>query len=245
MPAELSAEVPGSPTAAFDLSVGARLAMVLLGYIPFLHVSLTATATAVVAWRVSGGAALASALVATYLVPPLMVRLARTRTTLSAERYRVGSAGFLRWWFSAQCQVLFNRLPVLEEILRLVPGLYSTWLRLWGAQVGPLVYWAPRVAVYDRSFLDVGARVVIGADTKICPHYLARSTSGDMELVLSPVVIGHDALVGGSSLLPSGVRIDPCEQTPGYRPMAPFAHFRGGKHTRTQRFTKGNHDDEV
>lgn len=244
MPAESSASRPQAIDPALDLSIRARLAMVLIGYIPLLHVVLSVVATVLVASRSSPWLATVTALTAIYLLPPLIVRIASPRSTLIDQHYCVGSAGFLRWWFSAQCQVVFNRVHLLEELLRLVPGLYSLWMRLWGAQVGSLVYWSPNVIVYDRSFLDIGDRVVIGADTKICPHYLARSASGEMELVLAVVSIGHDALVGGMSLLPAGVRVDPCEQTPGYRPLAPFGHFRDGKHHRTQRFTRGKTDNE-
>jgi acetyltransferase-like isoleucine patch superfamily enzyme len=166
------------------------------------------------------------------------VSVARPRAYFSNTRFRVGSNAFLRWWYTAQWQVLFNRFPQLEEALRLIPGLYSTWLRLWGARIGGLVYWSPGLTIFDRPFLHIGDRVVIGADTKLSPHFLARGESGNTELVLAPITIEHDAMIGGSTLLPAGVYVAACEQTPGGRPLAPFSRFENGRHVRTQRFTK-------
>lgn len=238
MPDGLSAKGASLPQAQFDLSAAGRLKMVAMGYIPLLHV---ATCVSLAVFVPSGRGYVASfvaALLAIYLIPPLAARLVRPKINLTAQRYPVDSAGFLRWWYTAQWQVLFNRLPFLEELLRLVPGLYSTWLRLWGAKIGALVYWSPGLQFFDRGFLDIGDRVVIGANTKICPHLLSRSSDGVMELILAPVSIGDDSMIGGSSLLPAGVRIDRDQQTPGFKPMAPFAHFRDGQHVRTTRFHK-------
>ncbi len=242
MPVESSAE-PEALRPAIDVSTRGRLAMVALGYLPFLHVCASVVAVVFVALRGSPVWAIPAALVAVYLVPPLAARMARPKTKLTSERYEVDAPGFLRWWYTAQCQVLFNRLPFLEEFLRLVPGLYSAWLRLWGASIGSFVYWSPGIDLFDRSFLVIGDRVVIGATTKICPHLLTRSPDGKMQLVLAPITIGHDAMIGGSTLLPAGVRVEPGEQTPGFKPMAPFARFHKGRHIRTTRFRKdATHD---
>ena len=59
--------------------------------------------------------------------------------------------------------MVFNRLPWLEEILRLMPGLYALWLFLWGGRVSPLVYWAPGSLVIDRPLVIVERGAVIGA----------------------------------------------------------------------------------
>ena len=57
-----------------------------------------------------------------------------------------------------QLQVLYSAFPAL----RLVPGLYSAWLRLWGSRVGRAVYWTPQVKITDRGLLKVGDGVVFG-----------------------------------------------------------------------------------
>src|SRR5262245_8451638 len=70
-----------------------------------------------------------------FLLPPLVCRL-----TLFAFGIPQGRAltqhdrAYKAWWFTYQWQVLFNRLPWLEELLRIVPGLYALWLYCWGGR---------------------------------------------------------------------------------------------------------------
>jgi hypothetical protein len=240
MLAESSVEKSRQAAPSFDLRPAQRLAMVCLAYVPLLH-ALVSAGTAIVVYRYFGAARACFAGAAVlYLVPPLAVAAARPRAHLTSARVRVGSREFFRWWYTAQWQIVFNRFPQLEEALRLVPGLYSAWLRLWGARIGGLVYWSPGLSIYDRPFVEVGSRVVIGADTKLSPHLLARGAAGATELVLAPIKIGRDAMIGGSSLLPAGVCVGECEQTPGARPLAPFSQFKNGRHQRTNRFHQGN-----
>jgi hypothetical protein len=237
MPAESSVN-QAVATPAIDVPGKYRLAMVLFAYIPLVHVAIV-VGLLVLAWNGERSAALTlAAMTVLYLLPPLAVRLVLPGMKTERDAHVLGSRGFLVWWYATQWQIVFNRLPLLEEALRLVPGLYSTWLRLWGAKIGRLVYWSPGLRVSDRPLLTIGDRVVVGVDAKLYPHFLALLPSGVTELVLAPIQIGHDALVGGCSLLPAGVTIAPCEQTPGGRPFAPFTEFSGGSHRRTMRFRK-------
>ncbi len=179
MPVESFADTPIKATPSFELRPAQRLAMVCLGYVPVVHVLLSAGAAAWVYQGYGIGWACIAGVTAMYLVPPLAVAAARPRIRLREVYYDVGSTGFFRWWYTAQWQVVFNRFPQLEEMLRMVPGLYSIWLRLWGAKIGGLVYWSPGLNIFDRPFLDIGGRVVIGADTKLSPHLLTRGQTGD------------------------------------------------------------------
>jgi hypothetical protein len=244
MPAESSTEKRTSGRSpSFDLSAVQRLFMVGLAYVPMGHM-LLALGTGIAIWRSYGaGYAIVSGAAALYLIPPLAVAVVRPRALLANPQYQVGTSEFFRWWYTAQWQVMFNRFPQLEELLRLVPGMYSTWLRLWGARIGGLVYWSPGLIVFDRPFLNIGRRVVIGADTKLSPHFLMRGATGATELVVAPITIGDDAMIGGSTLLPAGVTVGDREQTPGGRPMAPFSRFEGGQHIRTSRFYKEPRND--
>jgi hypothetical protein len=221
-----------------DVPNSYRLVMVLLGYIPFLHVTAV-LGLLTLSWKGKNLEWLAlAALGVLYLVPPLAVWSVRRGRAPHQDHHSLGSREFLAWWYATQWQILFNRLPFLEEVLRLVPGFYSVWLRLWGAKIGRLVYWSPGLRLTDRPFLDIGDRVVLGIDAKLYPHFMARLPSGTTQLVLSPITIGHDALIGGCTLLPAGVSVEPCEQTPGGRPFAPFTTFRNGSYSRTTRFRK-------
>ena len=210
------------------MSPGVRVAMVLLGYVPLLHVLLTVGALFLpLAAPLRAGCALAML----YLAPPLVSRFAALREgTFSAS-----DAGFLRWWFVNQLQVLFNRLP-LEEILRIVPGLYSVWLRLWGAKIGALVYWSPRVLLLDRGLVQIGHRVVLGAGVRLSGHALTRTENGDLQLIVGTVTIGDDAIVGGWAVVAPGARIGAGEPVPATIGIAPHTIWSGGRRRR------GGHD---
>ena len=214
-----------------DIPGRTRAAMVALGFVPFLLASAT---IAPVVFAMTGGGRrvlwLAPAIL--YLVPPLLVRLATWRRPLPTGVIDLSSPAFLRWWFTAQCQILFARLPWLDELLRLVPALYSAWLRLWGSKVGALVYWTPGLVILDRSLLNIGDRVAFGAAVRLNPHVLAPQQDGRRVLVLAPVTIGSDALIGGYSTLLPGCVIAGREVTPPFRSIHPFTLVEGGRRSR-------------
>ena len=219
---------PARPPAC-EMPLSRRLAMVAMGYVPFLN--LVAIVTLAVLPSVVGWPRYASlaSVVWLLLVPPLAVRLTLLLRPLPGGDIPLGSPDFLRWWFTSQWQVIFNRLPWVEEVVRLVPGLYSTWLRLWGARVGPFVYWTPGLRVLDRSFLHVGGRVVFGVGVRINPHIIMPNDRGELVLRVAPVRIGEDALVGGYSTLFAGAWVGPGEATPGKREHRPFTGWAGGR----------------
>ncbi len=203
--------------------------MLLLGFYPPLHLGL-------VALLLSGPWSLGAPLVAPaaglallYLFPPLAARGLRAVWRLPAPTAAVGSRAFLGWWALCQLQMVFNRLRFLEEGLRLVPGLYSAWLRLWGARVGRYVYWSPGVVITDRLFVEVGDRVVVGFGTHIVPHLLLAADATPPEVLLAPIVIGRHALVGGLSVLGPGARIAPHETPPARTVLPPFWAWAGGR----------------
>src|SRR5262245_54164791 len=133
---------------ALKLSAAQRLFLVLSGYIPFLNLIILA-ALAVLGDRLHS-TLLIWVLPVTWLllVPPVVVRTILMLRPLPRTDIEIGSAPFLTWWLTSQWQVIFNRLPWIEEVIRLVPGLYAVWLRLWGANVGKLVYWTPGLRVF-------------------------------------------------------------------------------------------------
>lgn len=224
--AEVREEEAGRRAAAVTLPRTRRAAMIAFGYLPLLHVALVVAC----AWAGPGGPlgrAAASAF-ALYLLPPLAARLCAVLLPLPQGRVDLEHRGFLAWWLSAQWQVVFNRLPMLEEVLRLVPGMYSAWLRLWGARVGSLVYWSPGVAVLDRGLVEVGDRVVFGAGVRISGHVLL-SADGRGSLVVAPIRIGRGAMVGGHSLLTAGVEIAAGASSPAFRLVKVVGALREGR----------------
>jgi hypothetical protein len=191
--------------------------MVALGTIPALHAALAVLPLVLAATGASGGGLLWLSPALLYLFPALVVRVVLLWRPLPVGRIAVDDAGFLVWWFTAQWQVLFVRLPFLEELLRIVPGLYSFWLRLWGAEIGSLVYWAPGVTILDRSLVRVGRGVVFGMGVRINPHAIAPFDDGRTGLHIGPVTIGDGALIGGYSLLLPGSAVAAGEMTKPFR----------------------------
>ena len=210
-----------------SLSVRQRLLLLALNALPLLHVAgIVAVASlpwAAVAWRIL------AALAVLYLLPPLVARVIVKRFPFRATVIASGSADFFKWWALLNLQVLFCRLPALEELLRLVPSAYSAWLRLWGSRVGRLVYWAPGTRVLDRSFIDIGDDVVFGAAVRLNTHVMARTEKGELEFLLATVKVGPRAVVGGYTLLTTGTEIPADEATRACLLSAPFTKWQDGK----------------
>lgn len=220
---------------ALPIPRGSRFLMVCFGFVPAIHAgSVVACAALPALGRAPAWVALLAP-VALYLLPPLACGMARLVRSMPDGRFPLGSPEFLTWWFFAQWQLLFNRLPFLEELLRLVPGAYSLWLRLWGARVGSLVYWSPGVVVLDRPCLDVGDRTVFAVGSRVNPHMILPGEKGRMELAVSRVRVGSRVLVGGYSLLSAGVRVADGEMLPAFYPMPPFSEWAEGRRTHRAR----------
>lgn len=202
------------------VQIGDRVLLLLLNFIPLLHL-----AAVVSPWFMpwSTLTRVGATVLALYVLPPLCARLIRVREGTMP----IGSGGFFGWWSLLQLQTLFNRFPVFEELLRVIPGLYSSWLRLWGARIGRLTYWAPGTLILDRSFLEIGDDVVFGAGVRLNAHVLANG-----ELLLGAIRIGSGAQIGGYSLLTAGTVIAANEQTRAFLISPPGSHWKGGQRVR-------------
>ena len=75
-------------------------------------------------------------------------------------------------------QLLYGAVPLLETVLRLIPGAYSAWLRLWGSRIGKGGYRTPQVQVLDRSLLEVGDGAVFGHEVKVACRVIKPSRIG-------------------------------------------------------------------
>src|SRR5436309_10353917 len=188
-----------------------RFGLLLLNAVPLV---LTLGAIAIFSWvpfrwpiRVAGAVSFL------YLAPPITGRVLCAYSPISEGHVAIGSRAFTTWWALLQLQLIFCRLPILAEALRIVPGLYSGWLRLWGARIGRLTFWSPGVSILDRPFVHVGRDVVIGAGVSLSSHLFAARPEGGRELLLGTIHIGDDACVGGYSVLGPGARIEPGAST--------------------------------
>ncbi len=113
---------------------------------------------------------------------------------------------FSPWWGSHQIQGLFIAFPALETVLRLVPGLYSGWLRAWGSRVGRGIHWTPNVEIADRSLLDIGDFVVFGHKVS-CYAHVIKPRGGRLMLYARRLSIGDGAFLGAGSRLGPGSRV--------------------------------------
>ena len=207
-----------------------RLGIMLLSYVPLLHV-LSILLLLLLPWSRPAWRVLA-AVATLYLAPPLAARLLLAIAPFGKTVIAMGTRDFFTWWALLGFQMIFCRFPALEEALRVVPALYSFWLRLWGARIGRLVYWSAGTRVLDRSFLDIGDDVIFGAGVRLNPHVLARNASGELELVLAPVKVGARAIVGGYSLLTAGTEIMPGECLQALLVSPPFTRWKDGRRVR-------------
>lgn len=154
---------------------------------------------------------LSGAMFALYLFPPACFRVVGAMHRVKPGRMPVGSLDYFVWWFGFCSQNLYSRFPVFEELLRCIPGCYSVWLRLWGAKIGRLTYWCAGVRIYDRAYVSIGDHCRFGTDVRVMPHVHV----GD-ELLLEPVVIEDDVVVGAYSLLTAGTVLKAGQSTKAF-----------------------------
>jgi hypothetical protein len=207
-----------------------RLLMLGLNFIPLFHVGIIGVPLMLSYASLPVRICVAVALL--YFAPPVLARLVLGTAGSPQGRIRVGSKAFFVWWLVFQLQIVFCRLTALEEVLRLVPGLYSQWLRLWGSRIGRFTYWSPGTLITDRSFLSIGDDVVLGAGVRLNPHVLAKGKNGELELLLGTVRVGDRVQVGGYSLLTAGTEIQDGEVTRAFLISPPFSKWKDGKRVR-------------
>lgn len=229
MPDESFADAPVISQSA-RLQPASRALLLVLNFIPLMHAALIAAITLLPAapFAVRAFAGLA----VLYLLPPLAVRALLRLAPVTDGLIATDSRAFFVWWTTFQWQVIFCRFPALEEALRLIPGCYSLWLRLWGARVGRLTFWAPGTLILDRPFLHIGDDVIFGAGVRLSAHVLAKGSAGIVELQLATIVIGDGASIGGYSLLTAGTEIAPGEATRAFLVSPPFSKWCDGKRVR-------------
>ncbi len=102
------------------------------------------------------------------------------------------------WWGTHQIQMIYNAFPTLEIILRLIPGLFSLWLRLWGAKIGNHVYWTPSVSIIDRGLLEIGDGVIFGHLVSTASHVI-KPKKDDLVLYVQNIKIGSNVFIGAGT----------------------------------------------
>ncbi|BAZ14945.1 hypothetical protein NIES4071_68150 [Calothrix sp. NIES-4071] len=111
------------------------------------------------------------------------------------------------WWGSHQIQSIYITFPVFEAILRLIPGAFSSWLRLWGSSVGKNIYWTPKLEIADRGLIEVGDNVVFGHGVGIYAHII-KPKKENLLLYVKKVKIGSNVFIGACNNIAPGVNIN-------------------------------------
>lgn len=203
------------------------LYMALCNYVTPLY--LAAGAALMLRGEWSAGGATLFTIAHVYLLPPLLCRALLALFGRPLGEFQVQERGFRLWWLLTQLQILYARLPVLEELLRLVPGLYSLWLTLWGGRASPWAYWSPGVVVADRYLLRIGPGAVLGGGCRIGGHLLRRGTDGTLTLTVAPMRIDGGALIGLHAGVGPGCHVHAGETVPAGRLLRPFTTWQGGR----------------
>jgi hypothetical protein len=143
------------------------------------------------------------------LQPPLLLCVVYLHRIIFPPRHRLEDLAAKRyspWWGAHQIQLIYLAVPQLEALLRVVPGLYSAWLRLWGSRIGRHVYWTPNVEVTDRHLLDIGDNVVLGHKCKFLGHAI-KPKGGAVTLYTHTIKVGSNVFVGAGSRIGPGAVI--------------------------------------
>ena len=219
-----------SASDAFSFTLRQRLAMLSGNCIPFLHICLMVYILCMPHFVLSLRIVLTW--VVLYILPPFLARCLVLIFPIREERIDIPSRDYFVWWILLNLQMIFCRLPFFEELLRMIPGAYSLWLRLWGARIGSLTYWSPGLRVLDRGFLDIGDKVAFGAGVRLNPHVIVRDKDGRMQLLLADIHIGDGVIVGGYSLLTAGTHLEDDEISKAFLISPPFSRWKNGRRIR-------------
>jgi hypothetical protein len=142
-----------------------------------------------------------------YLLPVLTFRLHDYFFPLIEENTIFPSGKYPAWWGSLYIQRIYLSIPLLENILRMIPGVYSFWLRLWGSKVGKNVFYATSMEISDRSLLDIGDFVIFGNKSGYYSHVLSPTKDGRMLLMIKKITIGNNVFIGAWSTVGPGINI--------------------------------------
>ncbi len=131
-----------------------------------------------------------------YLLPPLLWRLSRILVPVEhgISSLEEDAELFNGWVISHELQKIYNSFPALEIFLKCIPGFYSAWLRLWGAEIGSEVQWSLGGKVIDRPFIQIGDRCIIGQNAQLKAHTM-NVKNQKIFLQLKIIKIGNDEIL--------------------------------------------------
>lgn len=178
----------------------------LMALFPLVHILLIIQSVIYFA-KNPGWLGIVVILMATYLFPLVSFRLHNILFPFKEGKEQLDTSKYSSWWGGHQIQQIFYALPFLESVLRIIPGLFSLWLRLWGSQIGKNVYWTPNVEIDDRSLLEVGDNALFGHKIEIISHIVGPRKDG-LTLYSKRVKVGRNSFVGAGTRFGPGSTIE-------------------------------------
>lgn len=179
----------------------------LFSYFPLLMTVATLAAAGVFAQWPNGWSA-ALLLFVIYVFPPIVLRILERWTPIKPGVSLIDGRKFNPWLAAHHIQAMYDALPFLESLLRVIPGFYSMWLRMWGSRVGYGVEWPVRIDVLDRNLLDIGNRVVFARETELSAHARKKCADGaGIRVLVRQVRIGGYAFIGANTRLGPGASV--------------------------------------
>ena len=178
----------------------------LFSYFPLLMTVLLLAALGVFAQWPSLWSAILVVFVI-YVLPPTVQRVMFRWAPLKQGVNQIDGRTFSPWLASHHIQAMYDALPFLESLLRVFPGFYSMWLRMWGSRIGYGVEWPVRMDVLDRGLMDIGNRVVFAREVELVAHVRKKTDGGRSRVLVRGVRIGSYAFLGAGSRIGAGASV--------------------------------------
>jgi len=175
----------------------------LFSYFPLLMTIVSLAALGVFAQWPSGWSALLLLFIL-YLFPPMVLRIMLRWAPLKQGISAIDGRKFSPWLAAHHIQAFYDALPYLEALLRVIPGFYSMWLRMWGSRIGYGVVWPVRIDVLDRNLMDIGNRVTFDREVELAAHVRQKMEGGAARVLVRTVRIGSHAYIGASTRIGPG-----------------------------------------
>ncbi len=178
----------------------------LFSYFPLMMTIASLTALGVFAQWPSGWSAVLLLFII-YVLPPIVLRITLRWAALQQGVACIDGRKFCPWLASHHIQAFYDALPYLESLLRVFPGFYSMWLRVWGSRVGYGVEWPVRMDVLDRNLMDIGNRVVFARGVELAAHVRQKMDGGGSRVLVRTVRIGSHAFLGAEVRVGPGANV--------------------------------------
>jgi acetyltransferase-like isoleucine patch superfamily enzyme len=185
----------------------------LFSYFPLIMTALSFAALGAFAAWPSGWTTL-MLIGVLYIFPPLLLRIVNRWAPLKEGVSTIAPKHFSPWLAAHHIQAFYDALPYLESLLRVTPGFYSMWLRMWGSRIGYGVEWPVRMDVLDRQLMDIGNRVVFSHEVELAAHVRKKTDGGASRALVRRVRIGSYAFLGVSVRVGPGAVVPSNEQVP-------------------------------